>query len=68
MSSFHWWKRQFSILLFSRHEDLISRQGDYYEMWQQQLTKLEEENGEDGEANGSAVVAEVTVEPHGTVN
>ena len=48
------------ILYICRHDELLSKEGSYYEMWQQQLTKLEEENisinnGENS-ANGSETV------------
>ena len=46
-----------------RHDELLASQGAYYEMWQQQLTKLEEEsvNGnsvDEGVDEGSTTVAE----------
>ena len=57
------------LLIFS-HEDLISRGGHYYDMWQQQLTKLEETdtaNGNNGNGgdnrNGANLV--VTAEMNG---
>ncbi|XP_053373484.1 ATP-binding cassette sub-family B member 6-like [Mercenaria mercenaria] len=41
------------------HEELLNKQGHYYEMWQQQLTKLEEA-GDNNSVNGET--ASVTVE------
>lgn len=47
------------IDLFFRHEELLRHQGHYYEMWQQQLTKLDD-GGDSNSINGEQV--EVTVE------
>ncbi|KAL4222048.1 ATP-binding cassette sub- B member 6 [Mactra antiquata] len=37
------------------HEELLQTEGQYYEMWQQQLTKLED-NGDNNSINGENVV------------
>ena len=55
------------------HDELISHRGHYYDMWQQQLTKLEEtdtgngngENNENG-ANGNSADMVVKAEVNGT--
>ena len=62
------------MFIFS-HEDLISRGGHYYDMWQQQLTKLEETDtangnngsGSDGNGgvNGNGANIVVTAEMNG---
>ena len=47
--------------MYFRHEELLAHGGHYYDMWQQQLTKLED-NGEKEGDNDSAVI---TVEQNG---
>ena len=47
------------LLLFFSHDELLSQGGHYCDMWQQQLTKLEETDATNGnnENNGNIVVA-----------
>lgn len=49
-------------LLDFRHEDLLSQNGDYADMWQQQLTKgdttSDENNGDDSPSNSAATKTE----------
>ena len=51
-------------LEYFSHEELLAHNGYYYDMWQQQLTKLEESEDKNGSANGTT---EVTVEHNGHV-
>ena len=54
---------RYFVLYFS-HEELLALNGSYYDMWQQQLTKLEETEDKNGSANETT---EVTIEHNGHI-
>lgn len=59
-----WKYRKITVFILSvyfSHEELLAHGGHYYDMWQQQLTKLEETE----EKNGNSDSAVITVEDNG---